>query len=298
MDNQITDKEFIFLRGIIQRETGISEARLKREILATRLTKRLRELRLDRICDYCELLQRDRNELANLVDIMSTNVTHFFREPAQLDLLCSKVFPRLIESGAEKIRVWSAGCSTGEEPYSLAISYLETIDRYRPGKEIDFKILASDISNRVLNTAEAGIYRTDTISATVDHALLNRYFTAGTGDDRDYSRVRQALRDLMIFRRINLTEGGIPIKGQFDIIFCRNVIIYFDKETQLRVIGSLLRFLKPGGLFFCGHSESMVGQRRDLRTVCPCVYEKIENCEEAGFNQASGYPAGHIFAKQ
>lgn len=271
----ISDEEFVLLRGLINSESGINTARLKKEIIVSRLSRRLRELCLESFSDYYRIAANSREELAELINLISTNTTQFFREPQQFEFLGAVALPEFLDnaSGAGKLKIWSAGCSTGEEPYSIAMTIRDTFDRLKVCRQWDVKMLASDISTRALRKAEEGIYGEDAVSS-LDSDVLRRHFLTGVGKNHGSFRIKQHLKEMMIFRRINLTVGAYPIKGLFDMIFCRNVIIYFDRDTQDRVINKLLNYLKPGGYLFCGHSESHVGMRDVLRVVRPCVYRK------------------------
>lgn len=270
----ITEDEYTLLRDLINRESGISFARLRREIILSRISRRLKELNFERFHDYYERVLEDHDELSELIDRVSTNVTQFFREPKQFDFLSHAAIPEILSTASKKIRVWSAGCSTGEEPYSIAMAFQDAFDRHGC-KNPDFKILASDISTRVLREAEEGIYTAEEVSQ-VPLPFLSKYFLAGVGHNEGLYQAKKALKDSVLFRRINLTEEVYPIRGVFDFIFCRNVIIYFEKATQDRVVRALLRFLKPGGYLLCGHSESLIGLRNMLRAVQPCIYMKEE----------------------
>lgn len=272
MVNQITDNEYALLRDLVHRVSGISMVRLKREIIVSRLLKRLKELRIGRFGDYYELTLNDRDELSELINHICTNTTQFFREPMQFEFMDSTVLPEIMSENG-RIRVWSAGCSTGEEPYSIAMAIQEVIGKRAYKRDHDIRILASDLSTKVLKKAEGGIYSSDEVSS-VPPSFLHKYFLSGVGKYQGFYHVKKNIGDSIMFRRINLTGEEYPIKGMFDVILCRNVIIYFDKPTQSRVIDSLLCFLKPGGYLFCGHSESLMGQRGALSQVYPCVYQK------------------------
>lgn len=268
----ITEEEYTLLRDLINRESGISFARLRREVILSRISRRLKELNFERFHDYYERVLNDSDELSDLIDRVSTNVTQFFREPKQFDFLSLSAIPDILSTAPKKIRVWSAGCSTGEEPYTIAMAFQEAFDRYGV-RNPDFKILASDISSRVLKRAEEGIYTAEDVSQ-VPPQFLSKYFLAGVGRNEGFYQAKKVLRDSILFRHINLTAEVYPVRGVFDMIFCRNVIIYFDKAIQDRVVNSLLRFLKPGGYLLCGHSESLIGLRNMLRAVQPCIYRK------------------------
>ena len=211
-------------------------------------------------------------ELVTMIDSISTNLTSFFREESHFRKL-REVVPVMLStsnggSPVPKLKVWSAGCSTGEEPYSLAMTLREITD----GRQIDLKILATDISTRVLKAAADGIYPKERVKK-IPPLLLKKYFQIGQNKWSGYYRVKQELRNTVQFKRFNLMET-LSGEGPFDIIFCRNVMIYFDKETQGGLIDRFYGCLKKGGYFFVGHSESLTGLRQQFQYVEPSVYRK------------------------
>jgi len=184
------------------------------------------------------------------------------------------VLPALLENKKKKrdkkIRIWSAGCSTGEEPYTLSMVLSEHI---RTPEDMDIKILATDLSTRVLKKAMQGLYLKDRIKG-ISPQMLSTYFKKGEGGLKDYYQVQDHLRKMIVFRRLNLTDEIFPFKGQFDFIFCRNVMIYFDKQTQSKLVSKFHKHLSPDGHLFIGHSESLTGTNNKFRYVQPTVYQK------------------------
>jgi chemotaxis protein methyltransferase CheR len=255
---RITDGEFASFRELIHKSIGITLSESKRQLLCSRLGRRLRHHGFTTFSQYYEYLRtRDGQgaELREMVNCITTNKTHFFREPHHFEFLREQVFPEIAARTApgerRRLRVWSAGCSTGEEPYSIAITVLEAAELAR----WSVKILASDVDTEVLARAERGVYS----SASADElppALRQRWFPA-LPDEPGRVSARDELRELLIFRRINLIEQRWPINTRFDVIFCRNVTIYFDRTTQERLYDRFARLLNPGGYLIAGHSENL-----------------------------------------
>jgi chemotaxis protein methyltransferase CheR len=264
-----TEAQFLEISAFVKNLCGINLHDGKRELVRARLAKRLRTLGLTDFEQYLELVRHDAsgNELVAMLNALSTNLTSFFREADHFAYLAERVLPRLAAGG--RLRLWSAGCSSGEEPYSMAMTLAESLGD--PGKR-DVRILATDLSTSVLARAAEGVYGADRVD-TLPPGYLGKYFTPrGDRHARSY-QVSGPLRDLITFARLNLMEKW-PMKGPFDVIFCRNVMIYFDKPTQSRLIGRFHEILSPGGTLCIGHSESLAGVRHDFRYVQPTVYEK------------------------
>jgi chemotaxis protein methyltransferase CheR len=238
----------------------------KRELVRARLTARLRELRLPDFDSYFELLTRDRSgrEAARLVDLLTTNKTSFFREPQHFRVLLERVIPERAQP--TRMRVWSAGCSTGEEPYSLAM----TLHNHLPAGT-DLRILATDVSRRVLALATEGVYGADAVAA-VPVAFRRDAFRSAPGRPGSYV-VSRTLRSLVRFAQLNLMDPW-PMRGPFDLICCRNVMIYFDRPTQQELVRRFWQLLAPGGWFFAGHSESFAALDHEFEYVQPAVYRR------------------------
>lgn len=274
MEYELNQREFDQLSRLVYEKSGINLHEGKQELVRARLSKRLRETGLNTFQAYYDFVLREDTgqELVALLDSISTNLTSFFREPAHFDYLRQEILPQMAERqglGSRRLWVWCAGCSSGEEPYTIALCLLEGLPSLIGW---DVKIVATDISTRTLETAQAGIYKAERVS-TVPRELLSRYFQRGVKEWAGHYRVKPSVRRLVDFRRANLLEGP-PVAGQFEVIFCRNVMIYFDASTQERVIGIFRNHLLPGGILFIGHSESLARVKHNLRYLKPAVYSK------------------------
>jgi len=247
----------------------------KETLLANRLGKRLRVLGLGSYDDYCAILRSPdaSEELEHLIDLISTNHTRFFREPDHYTFLTQKILPgllpRLIETGTP-LRVWSAASSSGEEPYTLAIVLSEHLRAY---PSVTWQIEASDISKSMLRQAYRGIYRLDAIEP-VPRELLGRYFQKGVGDQDGNCRVREEIRRKVRYERVNLFQQDYPVSSQQHVIFCRNVMIYFDIPSRELAVKKMTQHLAPGGFLVVGHSESLMGIRHGLQPLKQGVYQK------------------------
>lgn len=267
------DSEFDFIRNLVYERSRISLSADKRQLVSARLGKRLRAMNLESIGDYCKLLQSpgSTEELSNLIDAISTNHTFFFRESAHFDFLRTVVVPEmLVRAKTEpsmQFRFWSAACSSGEEPYTMAITLAECMANSK------WHIDASDISHRVLAKAAAGIYSEETVSK-IPQDILRTYFQRGFGPQDGYYRVKRTLLERVTFHHLNLLEGQLPFRDKFHVIFCRNVMIYFDRQTQDELVSRLVDKLLPGGYLFVGHSESLTQMRHELKPIKPAVYRK------------------------
>lgn len=270
---KLGNKEFDFLRTLVFDYSGISLGDEKRQLIYGRLSKRLRALSLNNFSEYCCLLEKgDKEELRYFTNAMTTNLTSFFRENHHFDYLEKTILPALMRLKADtrKIRIWSAGCSTGEEPYSIAM----TVNKVIPDNW-DVRILATDIDSNVIQTAKNGIYNIDKITG-IDRALLKKWFLKGSGTNAGNAQVNSALKSMVVFKQLNLMQDW-PIRGMLDIIFCRNVVIYFDKPTQVKLFDRYANALNPEGYLFVGHSETLfkVTERFDL--VGNTIYTKRES---------------------
>jgi chemotaxis protein methyltransferase CheR len=267
------DAEFQFLRDFVYQQCGISLSDQKRQLVQGRLLRRLRALGMKDFGSYCELLRKDpEGELGELASVISTNVTSFFREMHHYDLLVEELLPRWLEEkkNGGRLRIWSAGCSTGEEPYALAMVLAEALER--TGSKVDARILATDLSPQALETARAGTYPLDRMGG-VSEARRNRWFQRGEGAYEGLARVHPRLRELVTIQPLNLLHDW-PMRGPFDAIFCRNVVIYFDKPTKQRLFERYAGLLEQGGYLFLGHSESMYGLSDSFELVGRTVYRK------------------------
>ena len=263
--------------AFIYEEVGIRLGAEKKTMLEGRIRRRLKALDLNSYGQYCDYLFDRRGheqETVHLIDVVTTNKTDFFREPTHFDLLLEKVLPELT-SGDGSLRpllFWSAGCSTGEEPYTLAIVLSEYALNH---PSFRFRILATDVSTTVLAKAEMGVYPSSTLDA-VSPALKRRYFMRSREPGSERMRVVPELRRLVEFRRLNFMDADYGLAEKASAIFCRNVIIYFDRPTQERILSKLTRHLVPGGYFFSGHSEALHDLNLPLEQVAPALYRRTD----------------------
>jgi len=264
--SSLSSREFELIRELAYRACGLDLKRGKEQLVSARLGKIIRHLKLRSFRDYYEWVVEDKSgrALTSMIDALTTNFTSFFRENAHFDFLRNGILPEL--GSTRQIRIWSAACSTGEEPYSLAMCVLDALPK------VDLKILATDISTRVLSAAERGLFdaeRTEKLGMN----MARKYFLRGQGQYQGWYRVRPEVRGLIQFRRLNLIED-VPDVGMFDLISCRNVMIYFDRQTQQEVVSKLSAHIRCGGYLFIGHSESLNGMGHALQYVAPAIYHK------------------------
>lgn len=272
---KLSDYEFDRISGLVYSLCGINLGSGKKELVTARLAKRLNELKLQSYDAYLKYLSGDESgyELLQLIDVITTNVTSFFREMHHFDYIREHILPEY-KIKSEKIRIWSAGCSSGEEPYSMAVILFEEIGNLMLR---DVKILATDISTNILAKAKEGVYDRQLVNG-VPKTLLGKYFDAFKEPD-EYGRlvylykVKADIRSVVRFARLNLMEDW-PMKGPFKIIFCRNVMIYFDKKTQEKLVGKYYGLLETGGHLFIGHSENLSSISHSFKYIQPGVYLK------------------------
>lgn len=263
------------LSALVYQHSHIRLGPDKQPMLANRLRKRLRALGLVSYDDYCAVLRSGQgpDEIEHLVDLISTNHTRFFREPEHFTFLTGRILPellpRLAREGAS-LRVWSAAASSGEEPYTMSIVLSEF---FREHRSVGWQVEASDISHRILDQAERGIYRLDARHA-LPPELLRRYFQRGVGAQDGTCRVKAELRQRVRFQRINLFQAEYPVPRDQHVIFCRNVMIYFDPASRAALVQKLTRQLAPGGFLLIGHSESLLDIRHDLEPVRQSIFRK------------------------
>ena len=259
-----SNEHFRLIAERVYRFSGIRLPEGKREMVYARLARRLRSLRLSSFDDYVRYLELEPAEWEHCTNALTTNVTSFYREAHHFDTLAAHAAATAVPG--ESFRVWSAGCSTGEEPYTIAMCLAEVLG------ERAFQVVASDLDTQVLATASDAIYPLASV-ARLTEARQKRFFLRGTGRFEGRARVRPELARHVEFLRLNLMESEWAVKGGFDAIFCRNVMIYFDKPTQRRLVERFARLLKPHGLFFAGHAESLLDQGRCFRLRGQTVYE-------------------------
>lgn len=273
--NQVLpEKEFKQLSNYIQSNYGIKMPPAKKIVLQGRLQKRLRTLQIPNYKTYVEYVfsKEGENEIIHMMDVVSTNKTDFFREPVHFDFLTSDILPELWKrKGRGKINVWSAGCSSGEEPYTLAI-VLNEFKLKNPG--FDYSIMATDISTQMLQQGANGIYKEDKIEI-IPLTLKKKYLLKSKDRTDPKVRVVKELRQKVNFMRLNFMDTNYAVNDYYDIIFCRNALIYFERENQELVINKLCNKLHPDGFFFLGHSESITNMNVPLKSLRPTVFKKI-----------------------
>jgi chemotaxis protein methyltransferase CheR len=269
----LTDSEFDRLRTLVHELTGIALSESKRELLYSRLARRLRKLQLASFSEYCAMVELGHGEeLQELTNAITTNLTSFFREKYHFEQLAAEALPQVIKGRAttRRVRLWSAGCSTGEEPYSISIVVREALARLA---DWDIRLLATDIDSKVLATAAAGEYAGERLNG-MDAERIARWFRSCDGETGRYA-ASEDLKSLVTFKQLNLLDAW-PMKGPFDVIFCRNVVIYFDKDTQRRLFDRMASLQEPGGWLFIGHSENLFNVTRHYKLVGRTVYRRIE----------------------
>ena len=265
-DTVLSDREMSQIVRLVYEKSGISLHAGKKPLVVARLQKRLAAHSLDSYADYLKYVARDESgeEVVALLDAIATNHTYFYREEQHFSILADRVVPEL-GRGRAPLDIWCAAASTGEEAYTIAM----TLAGLQP--PVHFNLMASDISTRALKTAHAGIYKMEGVSV-LPPETLRTYFEKGLGESAGLVRVRKELRDLVEYRRLNLLEID-SLDRKFDVIFCRNVMIYFDRVVQQRVVTMLERHLRPGGYLFVSHSESLNGIAHGLRWIAPAAYQ-------------------------
>lgn len=268
----LTGPEFERIRRLAYDKFGLDLRQGKEALVAARLGKQMRAARFRTFEEYCRHVVADRTgaALADMIDALTTNFTGFFREGVHFEFLRKSVLPAL----DGRVRIWSAACATGEEPYTIAFSALEELGQTAAAR---VRILATDISNRALETARDGVYQADRCEGIPPQPAARYLVRAGEGR----WRVREQVRQMIDFRRLNLIEP-LPQIGAFQVIFCRNVMIYFDRPTREGVVGRLAATLEPGGWLFTGHAESLTGIRHELEYFKPAVYRKPAGARAGG----------------
>lgn len=274
--NDYLDREFPMSKGnfstiqkVAYKLTGIQLGEHKKNMVYSRLSRRLRSLNLKAFDSYCDILSADaHSEHGEFINAITTNLTSFFRENHHFEYLKDTALPEIIRKHHldKRIRIWSAGCSVGEEPYSIAMIVKEKVN---PGWDV--KLLATDLDTNVVAHGKAGVYEVDRIES-VSNERKKKWFSHSS--DGSSVKVKSSLRDLITFKQLNLLESW-PIKGPFDVIFCRNVVIYFDKETQKKLFDRYAELLAPGGYLFIGHSESLHRVSDRFKSLGKTMYQKI-----------------------
>lgn len=267
-----TRKDFEWVRRALHQHAGIELAEHKKDMVYNRLVGRLRVLSLKDFETYARRVESDPVEFGEFINAMTTNLTAFFREQHHFDFLAGEFLNECRARGQRRLRIWSAGCSMGEEPYSIAMTLIDALGPELP--DWDIRILASDIDSRVLQTAQAGVYNLESISR-LDKAQLSRHFLRGTGQNNGRVRIKPSVQALIQFRQINLMEP-LPLKGPLDLIFCRNVMIYFNNASQAALLERFADVLDDEqGILIVGHSESPYRLTHRLRLSGNTIYRKV-----------------------
>lgn len=262
---------FNYIIVLIYERCGIRLHDGKHHLIRARLGKRMRHYGIASLPEYCDFLktQADEDEITHVVDALTTNFTHFMREEDHFKFLVNQALPSLAEPRAKRFKVWSAACSTGEEPYTIAFYLME---HFPTMSGWDWQILATDISTKALSKAQQGIYPNDRLDS-VPAEWTRKYFQRGVNAWEDYCRVKKLITDRIRFKQLNLL-GAYDFNDSFEVIFCRNVMIYFDRPTQEHLVRQLARMLVPKGYILVGHAESLTGLDVPLRCLKPSVYQK------------------------
>lgn len=266
----LTDAQFEKLSAFLYEDYGLKMPPTKKLMMEGRLKRRLVSCRIDNFQAYIDYLFSDEGkekELIHMVDSLTTNKTDFFREDHHFEYLSDKICLSL--NGTKKLSVWSAGCSSGEEPYTISMVLQEAMNK----NHFDYEIFASDLSYEILKKASAAIYPMNTID--IPFELKKKYFLKSRNTENPTIRVKPELRKKVTFRRLNFVKTPYPIEGFFDVVFFRNVMIYFDRETQLKVLTEICNKIHKGGYLFIGHSESISSLQLPLRQIQPTIFEKI-----------------------
>lgn len=267
-DLVFTDRDFNRICALVNHVAGIALGPHKKTMVYRRLSKRIRQKGFKRFADYLDWIEKDVQERQEFIDALTTNYTYFFREPHHFEILARQL-QYLKDQRRQKVKLWSAGCSSGEEPYSMAMCVVETYGSFDP----PVRILATDISSKVLSLAALGVYTQEQIE-NVSSDRLKRFFLKGTGSHEGYYLVRPELKKMISFRPLNFLESSWPLKGPFEAIFCRNVMIYFEKPTQRIILEKFAKLLSDDGLFYSGHAESLYHAIDLLVSLGHTVYYK------------------------
>ena len=271
-DFELTDAQFHRIRALVREHTGIALSDAKRQLVYGRLSRRLRALKLGSFREYIELLERGvANELEEFINAITTNLTSFFREPHHFEYLATDLLPQIVarNTGLRRARIWCCAASTGEEPYSIGMVLREAAPLLHG---FDIKVLATDLDSAVLATAANGIYNAERLTS-VANTRASRFFRKGSGAHAGQYRVQDELRNLITFKQLNLMHEW-PVRGPFDAIFCRNVIIYFDKDTQRALFARMATLQRPGDILFLGHSESLYHVSDQYELVGRTIYRR------------------------
>jgi len=266
-----TDKDFSFIQELVAERTGIVLSDIKRTMVYSRIARRIRDCGVSDFSEYCNLLRSgDESELVSFTNAITTNLTSFFREPHHFEYLAKTVLPELEKNKTNKrIRIWSAGCSSGEEPYTIAMTVL---DHFKNKSDWDIKILASDLDFDMVERASKGVYKEERVTG-LDKKHLKNYVKVGKGKQQGMVKMDQRLIDMITFKQLNLLHEW-PFKGPFDLMFCRNVVIYFNKDTQKDLFDRYADLLPEDAPLFIGHSESLFKVTKRFKLIGQTIYRK------------------------
>ncbi len=270
---EFTDGDFSFLRNLVSEHTGIALGDHKRQLVYGRLTRRLRQLHIANFSEYCRYVEKNAgDEIGEIVNAITTNLTSFFRENHHFEHLAGTALPDCMAQNktSRRLRIWSAGCSTGEEPYSIAMTLMESVPELTSW---DARILATDIDSNVLARGASGVYPDERVRE-MDEKRARRWFRKGSGANAGKVRVNERLQTLINFRQLNLMETW-PMRGPFDVIFCRNVVIYFDKPTQKELFNRYADLLAPNAYLYVGHSETLHKICDRFKLIGRTIYQKV-----------------------
>ena len=265
----MTEADYRFISQTVYDECGIVLSDQKKDMVYSRIARRIRALKLSNFATYLEYLQNNKDlEFVEFINAITTNLTSFFREPHHFEFLKKTIIPEIKQNHRldKRVRIWSAGCSTGMEPYTIAMSTVNSFP-----SDWDFKILATDLDTNVLATAMNGVYEGNSVTGINDELLKSHFLHNAQGDQY---KVKEKLRRLITFKQLNLLENW-PMKGGFDVIFCRNVVIYFDLETKNKLFSRYAEMLRPNGYLILGHSETMSREVTEFKPLGNTIYQKV-----------------------
>ena len=273
----LEDEEFRKIASFVESKVGIKMPKSKKLMMQTRLHSRLKSLGLHNFSDYIEYVfsseQTEKEEAVLLIDAITTNLTHFYREPNHFEYLLADVIPSLLNSGLSNLNIWSAGCSSGEEPYTLAME----VEEYKMANSksiFDYSILATDVSTKVLEKARNAVYSINSVK-NIPVNIKKKYFFKDNNIESSEVKVIPGICQKVQFQYLNLMDDVFCLKNEMDIIFCRNVLMYFDKTTQETVLKKIIKYLTKGGYLFLGHSETIYNMNLPLKMVAPTIFQKI-----------------------
>lgn len=266
-----TDKDYAYIQNLVAESTGIVLTEIKRDMVYSRVVRRIRALGIKDFKEYCALLKAgNTQEMVEFINVITTNLTSFFREPHHFEYLTKTLLPKLKASKRDhKIRVWSAGCSSGEEPYSIAMTLRDFFPR---SSGWDIKILATDLDSNMVKKAAKGVYDEDRITG-IDKKQLRKWVRKGKGNMQGSVKISSELQEMIAFKELNLMHDW-PMRGPFDFMFCRNVVIYFNKDTQRKLFARYDEILVPEATLFIGHSESLLNVTDRFKSLGKTIYKK------------------------